>query len=191
MDDGRTATERDPAREIEALARAGRAPDGRPPDDLLRELRPLVCRWALMQTGDPDVAEDVAQEVLVRVVRSFGGFTGASRFTTWLHRVVTNVVRDRGRGWRRESRGKERLGALARRPNPVTAPEATQVERLLQVLMGDLTPNQRMAFDLVDLQGVSGREAAATMDMNESTFRVHLARARATIRSAIEAGRTA
>ncbi len=191
MDDGRTATGRTWTGELERLARSVEPPGAQPSEALLLELRPLVCRWALMQTGDPDVAEDVAQEVLVRVVRSFGSWHGTGRFTTWLYRVVTNVVRDGGRGRNRETRGRERLGTLVRRPNPTTAPEPGQIQRLLETLMGDLTPNQRVAFDLVDLQGLPGPEAADVLDMNESTFRVHLARARAAIRDAIEAGGTA
>ena len=190
MDDGRTATGRSPTGELERLARTVDTGGDAPPEALLETVRPLVCRWALMQTGDPDVAEDVAQEVLVRVVHSFGTWQGSGRFTTWLYRVVTNVVRDRGRGRHRETLGRERLGGLVPRPNPMTAPGAGQIQRLLETLMGDLTPNQRVAFDLVDLQGLPGPEAAAVMDMNESTFRVHLARARAAIRDAIEAGRT-
>jgi len=155
---------------------------------LLGEIRPTLLRWALMQTGDPDRAEDVAQEVLVRVSRSLDGYRGDARFATWLYRVLSNVVRDQDRS----EASRHRLAAAAAPMvprNPLTAPDPPHVERLLSVLMEDLSPGQRTAFDLVDLQGFSGPEAALMQEMNEATFRVHLARARAVIREAILAGR--
>ena len=182
--------EASPAVELDEMARRG-AVEGRVPEELLGALRPTVCRWALMQTGDPDAAEDVAQEVLVRVVRFFGSYQGEGRFTTWLYRIVTNVVRDRGRAVRREVEGRRAAARQGWARNSGTAPDGAAIRALLDALMGDLTPRQRAAFDLVDLQGFSGAEAAAMQEMNESTFRVHLARARAAVRKAIQAGRTA
>lgn len=190
MSDARTLTRTDGGAELEELARAVQGSERPAAEALLRASRPLVCRWALMQTGDPDEAEDVAQEVLVRVAGSLDGWSGRGRFTTWLYRVVSNVVQDGRRGRERELRRRERLGGLPVRRNPATAPGGAEIQGLLRALMGKLTPNQRVAFDLVDLQGFSGAEAAAMQGMNESTFRVHLARGRAVIRRAILEGRT-
>lgn len=174
---------------VERLAREARRA-AEVPEELLRRIRPLVLRWALLRTGDEDQAEDVAQEVLVRVVRSLGSWDGRGRFTTWLYRVVANAAQDRGRRRSREAAGRLRLARRGTLRNPLTAPEGSRVAALLEVLLDELTPHQRMAFDLVDLQGVPGPEAAAMHEMNESTFRVHLARARAAVRKAIQDGRT-
>jgi RNA polymerase sigma-70 factor (ECF subfamily) len=173
--------------EVEELARVDRA-GGRPSEELLAGIRPLACRWALVRTGDGDMAEDVAQEVLVRVVRSFESWSSRGRFTTWLYRVVANTARDVGRRAKRETERRARLSALAAPANPLLAPEARQVLRTLAEAMESLSPMQRVAFDLVDLQGYSGAEAAAMQQMNESTLRVHLSRARASVKAAIRAG---
>ena len=59
---------------------------------------------------------------------------------------------------------------------------------MLATLLGDLSPRQRAAFELVDLQGYSSREAAEMEQIDDATLRVHLSRARGAIRAAIHAG---
>ena len=68
-----------------------------------------MCRWALVWTGDPDEAEDVAQQVLIRVDRSIGDFVARGRVTTWVYRITQNVLRDRERRVRREDRDRKKL----------------------------------------------------------------------------------
>jgi RNA polymerase sigma-70 factor (ECF subfamily) len=66
-------------------------------DQLLRSCRPLVYRWALVQTGEAADAEDVTQEVLIKLHRSLHRYAGRSRFTTWLYRVTRNEALGLGR----------------------------------------------------------------------------------------------
>ena len=183
-----------PHESVEALARRA-AVDPSAREELLREIRPLVCRWALIRTGDEDVAEDVAQDVLIRVHRSVDAFDGRSRFTTWLYRIVSNVAADRGRRRDRDAARVARVVSVSgmdpqTRRNPVSAPDAPTVQRMLATLLDDLSPRQRAAFELVDLQGYSGKQAAEMEDIEEPTLRVHLSRARSAIRKAIHDGVT-
>ncbi len=177
--------------DVESLVREA-AHDERAGDALLRAIRPRVCRWALLRTGDEDAAEDVAQEVLIRVHRSIATFDRRSRFDTWLYRVVANVAADASR---RSARNRDRRlhlssrrqpDALLRR-NPASSPDEGAVARILGTVLHELSPRQRAAFELVDLQGYSGREAAGMEEIDEATLRVHLSRARSRIRDAIRA----
>ena len=71
---------------------------------------PRIHRLAWRLTGDAGAAEDVAQDVCVRLGGAIRGFRGQSAFTTWLHRVVVNAARDAGR---RQRRGGRHTGAFS------------------------------------------------------------------------------
>jgi RNA polymerase sigma-70 factor (ECF subfamily) len=150
---------------------------------LLEEVRPRLYRWALIQTGSPDDAEDIVQEALLRAVRALGSFQHAARITTWLHTIVRSTAAD----WRRTRKRREALlqqrtaaPAVARQPEP-----AGPLLDVVRDSLGTLPARQREAFDLVDLQGYTPAEAAVMLDMNATTVRVHLLRARRRLRTRI------
>ncbi|HVR00843.1 MAG TPA: sigma-70 family RNA polymerase sigma factor, partial [Polyangia bacterium] len=62
---------------------------------LLADARPRLVAVAMRIVRDPDDAEDVVQESLLKVCRSLTRFEGRSAFTTWLHRIVVNAALDR------------------------------------------------------------------------------------------------
>lgn len=61
---------------------------------LVREVHPTLRRWALGRTGDSDDADEVVQRALIRMHRSLHTFTGDSRLTSWLYRIVANAAID-------------------------------------------------------------------------------------------------
>lgn len=151
-------------------------------------LRPLICRWALVMTGDPNDAEDVAQRVLMRMMESIEGFDGRSRVTSWVYRITRNASVDHQRSLRRGRRLAEKAEWLARAEmprleDPLDDIELKRTMRLIRTLLRELPMRQREAFDLVDLQGLAPKEAAELLEMNPATLRVHLLRARRRMRS--------
>ena len=151
-------------------------------------LRPLICRWALVMTGDPNDAEDVAQQVLMKMMTSMEGFDGRSRVTSWVYRITRNASLDHQRRRKRERRLAEKAEWLARAEaprldDPLDDIEMNRTLRLIRTLMRELSMRQREVFDLVDLQGLEPREAAELLEMNPNTLRVHLLRARRRMRS--------
>jgi RNA polymerase sigma-70 factor, ECF subfamily len=159
-------------------------------DELLRRCHGTVYRWALVQTGHPDDAEDVAQEVLVRLYRYLGRYSGRSRFTTWLYRVTRNAAL----GWRRQLASRLRvLRDVSLNPPPPAAPPEDPVERLqaariaavVTALFQELPARQREVFNLADIEGVALVDIAERLGMNPNTVRAHLFRARRTLRSRI------
>ncbi|HUF49785.1 MAG TPA: RNA polymerase sigma factor [Longimicrobiales bacterium] len=151
---------------------------------LLAAVRPLVYRWSLVQTGAPDDAEDITQQVLLRVQRGVSSFTFAARFTTWLYAVTRRTAAD----WRRTQQRRSTL--LAARPPQAAHSEQPDIEssrllELVRVHLGGLPARQRELFDLVDLQGVPPNEAADRLGLNHNTARVHVLRARRAIRARI------
>ena len=150
-------------------------------------LRPLVCRWALVITGDPDDAEDVAQVVLMKTLGSLERFDGRSRFTSWVYRIARNASLDHERKKRRHRRLMDKLTAPAALEVPPMEDPLDEIEMkrtlgLIRTLLRKLSTRQREAFDLVDLQGLTPAEAARLLEMNPNTLRVQLLRARRTMR---------
>lgn len=170
--------------DLDRLASAASGGDRRALETLVEALRPAVCRWALMWTGDPDEAEDAAQQVLIRVHQSIERFEPRARVTTWVYRITENVLRDGHRRRTREDDARRKLEALARDASASLQTDASEPDIVagLMRLMEELSPKQRAVFDLVDLQGHSPRDAAALLKMNDSTVRVHLLRARRALR---------
>ena len=155
-------------------------------------LRPLICRWALVITGDPDDAEDVAQVVLTRMMGSIHSFDGRSKVTSWVYRITRNASLDHQRGKRRDLSLADRLGQLAkeaapRLEDPLDRIEMKRTLQLIGTLLKELPMRQREVFDLVDLQGLKPAEAADLLGMNPNTVRVHLLRARRRMRREMSA----
>lgn len=182
----RTRTVADPET-LDRLEEEARRGDRRATSTLLGHLPPLVCRWALVWTGSPDLAEDVAQRVMVRVHRALPDRDPGGRLTTWLYRITHNALVDLDREQRRESALRDRLqlerlaaAAARRNGNSDARREAAEV---LAELMEALSAQQRAALDLVELQGFSTREAGEMLGIAPATVRVHLHRARATLQN--------
>jgi RNA polymerase sigma factor (sigma-70 family) len=92
------------AEPLDALAARARTGDEGAFAALAAAVRDRVRRWALVRTGDPDDAEDVAQTVVIRVHRGLARFEGRSRFATWLYRLTANAAAEMQRGHARRTR---------------------------------------------------------------------------------------
>ena len=174
-------------REILELAVRARKGEREALGRLAGALRPLICRWALVITGDPHDAEDVAQIVLMKMLASMEGFDGRSRVTSWVYRITRNASLDHQRSRRQDQRLAEKAEWLARAETPRLDDPLDDIEmkrtlRLIRTLLRELPMRQREVFDLVDLQGLKPQEAADLLEMNPNTLRVHLFRARRKMR---------
>jgi RNA polymerase sigma-70 factor, ECF subfamily len=171
--------------DIEDWARRAQRGDHLALAQLLRAVRPRVFRWALVQTGSPDDAEDITQAALLRAQRGLPEFGFAARFTTWLYSVTRSVAADARRTHRRRA---ELLSRRAPAAESNTAEPKLDERRLLELVreqLDALPVRQREVFDLVDLQGRAATDVAELLALDAATVRVHLLRARRTIRTRI------
>ena len=171
--------------EIDDWARQAQRGDELAWGRLLRAVRPRVLRWALVHTGSADEAEDITQAALLRAQRALPDFSFAARFTTWLYSVTRSVASD----WRRKQRRREDLFAQrAATPDAHWDSPRLDEQELINLVhryFADLPARQREVFDLVDLQGHAAADVAEMLGANPATVRVHLLRARRTIRERI------
>jgi RNA polymerase sigma-70 factor (ECF subfamily) len=171
---------------VDELARLAADGDEAAFDALVRQCYRRIYRWALVRVGEPDDAEDITQEVLVRLYRHLSSWEGRGRFATWLYGVTRNAaashtVRSRGQDRRRDiDRATRAVGGVE---NEILGRmHAEGVVEMIDLLLVELPARQRELFDLIDVQGFTPVEVAEMLDMNPSTVRVHLFRARRRLR---------
>src|SRR4029077_19790400 len=132
------------------------------PDDsmrmLLRAYGGGLYGFALKRLGDPGLAEEGVQEVMLRGWRSGGTFDDRlGSFRTWLYQIATNVVIDMHR--RRGARPV--LAELSFDPSAELSSLEDEMERWkLRMVVANLRPEHRDVISLVHFEGLKLREAA-------------------------------
>jgi RNA polymerase sigma factor (sigma-70 family) len=175
-----------PEEEVQHLVRRAQGGDDQAFEALVRWLYDRIYRWALVQTGDADDADDVTQEVLFRLHTKLRSYKGKSRFTTWLYQVTRNAVYELGRARSTQQRFREKLAHMepeATRTTTLPAQPDNAVVAVIRDLFEQLPSRQRQIFDLADLQGFTPSEIGGMLGMNPVTVRANLCKARRTIRS--------
>lgn len=147
-------------------------------EELVRRHRTTVYRIALRMLGDEGEAEDATQEAFVQAWRGLAGFRSDARFSTWIHRIVTN----RCLNLLRARKPAEPLPEVEAAAPPARAPERVaevnwQLHDLKQAI-DQLTPEQRAPLVLHDLEGHHYDEIAAMLDISVAAVKSRLHRAR-------------
>ena len=156
-------------------------------DEVVRNHSARVYRLAYRLTGNPHDAEDLTQEVFVRVFRSLSSYTPGT-FEGWLHRITTNLFLDLVR--RRARIRFDALPADAERlvsgeRGPAQVYEDTHFDADVQAALDALPPDFRAAVVLCDLEGLSYEEIAATLGIKIGTVRSRIHRGRSQLRAAL------
>ncbi|MET9067654.1 RNA polymerase sigma factor SigE [Streptosporangium sandarakinum] len=158
-------------------------------EEVVRTHSARVYRLAYRLTGNVHDAEDLTQEVFVRVFRSLSNYTPGT-FEGWLHRITTNLFLDMARRRQRirfeglADDAAERL--RGREPSPAQAYDDTHLEPDIQAALDALAPEFRAAVVLCDIEGLSYEEIAATLGVKLGTVRSRIHRGRAQLRDALE-----
>ena len=160
-------------------------------DEVVDNHSARVFRLAYRLTGNRADAEDLTQEVFVRVFRSLDSFTPGT-FEGWLHRITTNLFLDQAR--RRSRIRFDSLGAYgddreARLPGRVPAPDHQVIEGLfdddVEAALLALAPEFRAAVVLCDIEGLSYEEIASVLGLKLGTVRSRIHRGRQQLRRAL------
>ncbi len=158
-------------------------------DDLIRQNFRRIHRWALVKTGDADDAEDVTQRVLIQLFKKLGTFRRRSSFDSWLYRITSNAAGELHRRTdareRAVAKWEEKQGGEGTEPGVLGRIAGSEAADVARTFFSELPERQREVFDLVEMQGYAPAEAAEMLAMNASTARVHLLRARRTLRTRI------
>ncbi|MDT3396231.1 RNA polymerase sigma factor SigE [Streptomyces sp. B1866] len=147
-----------------------------------------VYRLAYRLTGNQHDAEDLTQEVFVRVFRSLSTYTPGT-FEGWLHRITTNLFLDMVRRRQRirfDALGEDAAERLpSREPSPQQHFNDTHFDADVQQALDTLAPEFRAAVVLCDIEGLSYEEIAATLGVKLGTVRSRIHRGRSHLRKAL------
>lgn len=137
-------------------------------------------------TGRPAEAEDLTQEVFIKIFQTLKSFDAAQgAFRTWLNRVARNHLVDHYRRTKKDritSSIEEEVGGLEEKPSPTVEPvaqlESRERKELLQRGLDKLSPDLREAVILRDLQDLDYDEIAQVLEVPEGTVKSRINRGR-------------
>jgi RNA polymerase sigma-70 factor (ECF subfamily) len=164
--------------------------------ELVASYQPRLARILQHLVGERELAEDLVQEVFLRVYRARKTYLPGAKFSTWIFRIANNIasnaVRDRSR--RREYQMVDFSGSQAAVPAmdqlavassstlPVRRLEGTERAEMVRQALDSLSERQRMALLLSKFEGLSYQEIADTMGLTTKAVRSLLSRSRENLR---------
>ena len=158
--------------------------------EFIRLYSPRVHAIAYQIVGNSIDAQDIAQEVFIRLYRSLRTYKPQFKFTTWLYRLTVNHSIDYLRKHSRHKnislenvQDESKLKDSA--PSPDRSLDLNELKGAIQQISEGLTWKQRKVFVLRELQGFSTNEVAQILKCRVSTVRVHLSKARKHIKVAL------
>lgn len=180
-----------------ALIQAARQGDLDAYNRLVLAYQEVVYNQAYRMMGEPDAAEDAAQDTFISAFRHLTGYRGGS-FKAWLLRIVTNACYDELR--RRKRRPTTPLEPLDSNEDEVESPhwitdpgegpeqaaERSELASALQSCLDGLPDDFRAVVVLVDVQGMDYIEAARVVSKPLGTVKSRLARARLRLRDCLQ-----
>jgi RNA polymerase sigma-70 factor, ECF subfamily len=168
------------------LVRSVGAGDGRAAEALVRRHLPRMVGLARRMLNDANEAEDVAQEVFLRVWREAPRWKpGAAKFETWMHRVALNLCYDRLRRRREKPDPDAGINVADNRPMPSDEWLARQRSAKVHAALAELPERQRAAIALVHFQELTNIAAAETLEISVEALESLLARGRRALKAAL------
>jgi len=184
-------TDTPPAEEGEDLIRRAQEGERAALEAIVREHQAWIYNTAVRMVYDPELAADITQDVLLKMITRLRGFAHRSSFRTWLYRILANHVLDlKKTGSERLAGSFSKYGKLLDRlpdlemPDPQGLPvdarliyDETRVSCLTGMLMC-LDRDSRLAFVLGGIWGADSEVGSRILDISPASFRQKLSRAR-------------
>jgi len=163
---------------------------------IVESYQDMVYNTALGIVQNSEDAEDVAQEVFVQVYESIHQFKGDSKFSTWLYRIATSKALDHLRRKKRKKRfaflqslfgaNEEEVIHTPDFHHPGVSIENKEKAAVLFRAINKLPDNQKTAFTLHKIEGLSYQEVAEIMDTSLSSVESLMHRAKSNLRKMLE-----
>jgi RNA polymerase sigma-70 factor (ECF subfamily) len=166
-------------------------------DLLVRNHRARILRFVTFSTGDPDLAETITQDCLLKAYNARASFRGDSSLNTWLTSIAVNLIRDHQRTqkfkfWKQAKATAVDVTDVA---SFIASDETRQDARMiakeqvarLSGIIDTLSLNQRTVFLMKFADEMDLADIAEAMNMPINTVKTHLHRALKTVRSQLGA----
>ena len=156
-------------------------------EELVHRYDRKVLSIAQSFTNDTDDAQDIYQEVFLRIYRALPNFRFKSQFSTWLYRIAMNVclshkkrntdsLRARIDGVPERDLAEERVGLApgARPVSPDQYAHNSEIRTYVERAIESLSPQEKLVFTLKHFEGYKLREIASMMECAEGTVKRYL-----------------
>jgi RNA polymerase sigma-70 factor (ECF subfamily) len=155
-------------------------------EQLMRQYERMVLVTALRLLGSMPDAQDVSQEVFLKLYRNLGKVESSGALPGWLYRVTVNTCHDLRRR-RPASVPMEDAGEVpSREADPQQQTTAEERRRALYLSLRMLSGKEREALVLRDLEGLSTEEVARVLGSSEATVRSQISKARVKVKGFVE-----
>jgi RNA polymerase sigma factor (sigma-70 family) len=153
-----------------------------PRTDAILEARDRLAAFLRARLPDPEAADDLVQDALLRALRAAPDLRDDDRLDAWLFQIARNAMADHHRQRARET------GALAQIEPETTDPEeVAALCACFRPLLPTLSPGYAEVIEAIDLEGEPSAVAAARLGLSPGNLRVRLHRARRQLRERLEA----
>lgn len=180
---------------IDLVAR-GRDGDEQSLNDLIVQISPDLRRLIYNQVRDPDEADEIVQEVMIRVARHLHNLKDLNKFPSWIMRMAINqcftFLRKKSRNSNFLSFEEEievgegqTMLALSRTHNPRQIMIRREIRREIDDAILELPPRQRAAFTLFQIEDLSIREIADVLGTSEGAVKFNIHQARQKLKKAL------
>jgi RNA polymerase sigma-70 factor (ECF subfamily) len=166
---------------------------------LLSEYQDRLYGVCLRMVGDREMATDLTQDAMVRIIQGLASYDGRSRLSTWMIRVTMNVCLSRLRSEKHRRHASldavlsddsrtEWSSAHAQTREPPASSGVERDESRLQIIaaMSRISPEHRAILVLRDVQGLDYEQIAQALEVAVGTVKSRLFRARLALRRALE-----
>jgi RNA polymerase sigma-70 factor (ECF subfamily) len=153
---------------------------------LVRAHTRTVYAHAVRFFGSSDSADDVVQEVFIKVYRSLASFDGTAAFSTWLYRVTRNTCLDALRAGRHRPVPVDPIDLVI--PSTGDLADEVTLSSAIEHAIEALVPEERDALNAVTLFGLSYAEAADALGVPTGTVKSRVFRARRALVAALGLG---
>ncbi|HHY83600.1 MAG TPA: sigma-70 family RNA polymerase sigma factor [Clostridiales bacterium] len=163
-------------------------------EELISTYEKKIYNYCLRMTNSREDAEDLTQEVFVRVYKSIKTFKGSSQLATWIYRIAHNVCIDKYRKSKasvvsisqlKNQEDEREIELPSRSPSPEDHVIRSEQQKLLLQCINRLKPEYRSVIILRDIQHYSYEEISDILNVPLGTVKSHINRARAALREAV------
>lgn len=166
-------------------------------ESLVEAYQKKVYNIALRMVGNPDDAEEIAQEVFIRIFKSLKNFKGQAQFYTWIYRITSNVCLDELRK-RKNKRVIYLDQEIANRDNelgrqigdesfaPDIFAEQNQLKKMINDALQQLPEKHRIILIMRDICGMSYEDIAKALESPIGTVKSRISRARQALKDKLK-----
>lgn len=157
----------------------------------------IIYNIALRMTANQDDAEDMTQEIMIKIFRSLGSFKGNSKFSTWIYRVAVNTCLDELKKKKNKKHlsldaeisgddGENQIEIKDDSPSPEKLAEQNELRDIVAAAVKLLSDEHRAVIVLRDIRGMSYSEIAGILGCSDGTVKSRISRARAQLKMILE-----